>query len=341
MKYTIKVEPSGHVFEVNEGEKILDAALRQGFAFPYSCRGGACGSCKGKIVEGDVEYVDREPRALSEYDKQTGMALFCQARPTADMVIEMREISAAKDIQIKILPCRVSKMERLAHDVMRLYLKLPQVERVQFLAGQYLDILLPGGRRRSFSLANPPHDDELLELHIRRVEGGEYTQHIFEKMKEKDLLRIELPLGNFYLREDSGRPIILMAGGTGFAPIKAIIEHAIAEKTSRKIFLYWGVRDKASLYLPDLPQQWAAQHDNISFIPVLSEPKPEDSWQGRTGYVHQAIAEDFSDLSDYEIYACGPPVMIESGQTTFAGMGLKDDNFYSDAFNYAGDTPTA
>lgn len=337
MAYTITILPSEHTFVVEDGESILDSALRQGLAFPYGCRGGACGACKGKVVEGEVSYGDRTPMALSEFDKNAGMALFCLAKPEGDMVIEMKEITSSKEIQAKKLPCRVDKMEKLADDVMRLYLKLPQVERAQFFAGQYLDILLSDGRRRSFSMANPPHDDALIELHIRRVDGGEFTAHIFEKMKEKDLLRIEVPMGNFYLREDSDKPVIFMAGGTGFAPVKAMVEHAIAEKTDRKLYIYWGVRNKASLYLPDLPRQWAEQYDNITFIPVLSEPESSDGWDGRTGYVHQAIADDFESLAGHEVYACGPPVMIEAAQSTFSTRGLDMDDFYSDAFNFADD----
>ncbi|MDH5217065.1 MAG: CDP-6-deoxy-delta-3,4-glucoseen reductase, partial [Gammaproteobacteria bacterium] len=329
MTHTIEIRPSGHTFQVEEGENILDAALRQGHAFPYGCRGGACGACKGKVLEGSVNYGDRQARALSGYDKENGMALFCLAMPEQDMVIEMKEISSAKELQAKTLPCRVAKMERLADDVMRIYLKLPAVERAQFLAGQYLDILLKDGRRRSFSMANPPHDDELIELHIRRVDGGEFTRHVFEEMKEKDLLRIELPLGNFYFREDSDKPIIMMAGGTGFAPIKAIVEHAIAEKTDRKIHIYWGARDVASLYLSSLAQSWADENENIEFIPVLSDLAEGEVWNGRKGFVHQAIDDDFQSLTGYEVYACGPPVMIEAGQQVFAAKGLSDDNFYA------------
>ena len=285
-----------------------------------------------------MNYGDRQARALSAYDRENGMALFCLAMPEQDMVIEMKEISSAKEIQAKTLPCRVAKMEKLADDVMRIYLKLPEVERAQFLAGQYLDILLKDGRRRSFSIANPPHDDELIELHIRRVDGGEFTRHVFEEMKEKDLLRIELPLGSFYLREDSDKPIILMAGGTGFAPVKAIVEHAIAEEADRKIYIYWGARDVASLYLSSLAQSWADTHENIQFIPVLSDLAEGDAWTGRTGYVHQAIADDFESLAGFEVYACGPPVMIEAGQKMFASKGLSDDDFYADAFNFAEDS---
>lgn len=338
MSYTVLVQPSGHTFSVEANETILDGALRHGFAFPYGCRNGACGSCKGKLLSGTVDHGPSLPPALSEDDIANGQALFCVARATSDISVEVREVGAAKDIPIKTLPCRLAKKERLAHDVIRIKLKLPATERLQFLAGQYIDILLKDGKRRSFSLANAPHDDELLELHIRHVVGGRFTDPLFSgEMQEKALLRLEGPLGSFFLREDSERPMIMLAGGTGFAPIKAIVEHAIAEEIHRPIHIYWGVRAKRDLYLAELPQQWAETHDNIHFTPVLSEPMEDDNWQGRTGFVHEAVLADFQDLSAYEVYACGPPVMISAAKTGFSTQGLDPDNFYSDAFEIAGD----
>ncbi len=336
MTYKITVQPSGHQFENEEDETILDAALRQGFAFAYGCRAGSCGACKGKVLEGNFHYDgDQEPLALSEYDKKNNACIFCQAIPDTDLTLEVKEISAAKDIVVKTLPTRVVKMEKLAPDVMRLYLKLPMIERMQFLAGQYLDILLKDGRRRSFSIANAPHDDEFLELHIRKIEGGMFTSFVFDEMQEKALLRIEGPLGTFFYREESDKPLIFMAGGTGFAPIKGILEHVFAEKIKRPIYFYWGARDKTSLYLSELVQSWESQYSNFNYIPVLSEPKADDNWQGRTGWVHQAVADDFADLSPYQIYASGPPEMIDAAQSAFASQGLDMDNYFFDAFTFS------
>jgi len=339
MTFNITIQPSGHQFENEIEETILEAALRHGFAFSYGCRAGSCGACKGKILSGDFHYEDGEdPLALSESDKKNDQCIFCQAVPDSDLVLEVQEISAAKDIAVKTLPSRVVKMEKLASDVMRIYLKLPMIERMQFLAGQYLDILLKDGKRRSFSIANAPYDDELLELHIRKIEGGHFTTHVFDEMEEKALIRIEGPLGTFFLREESDRPLIFIAGGTGFAPIKGILEHAFEEGISRPMYLYWGARDCESLYLNELAESWAKKFDNFQYIPVLSSAKESDNWQGRVGFVHEAVAKDFSDLSSYQLYASGPPEMIDAGRDAFLKQGMDENHYYYDAFTFANDT---
>jgi len=359
MTFKVRIEPSGHEFTSAGDETILEAGLRHGFNLPYSCRNGACATCKGKLIAGRVDYGTYESKALSEQEKLAGMALFCRARPLEDLVIEAREIGAAKGIVIKTLPCRVVRMEKLAHDVMVLYLKLPQNERLQFLAGQYLDILLRDGRRRSFSLANAPHDDEFLQLHIRHLPGGHFSEHVFTRMKEKDLLRIQGPLGTFFLREDdasggasgaagatpdieaaSDRPIILMAGGTGLAPIKGILEHAFYVGVQRPMHLYWGVRALRDVYLHALIQSWVEAHGQFRYTPVLSDPAPDDHWDGRRGWVHEAVVQDHPDLAGYEIYASGPPAMIEAGKQAFAARGLRADQLFYDSFERARDDVT-
>jgi len=342
MSFQVTIKPSDHVFAVESSESVLEAALRQGFGLPYGCRNGACGTCKGKILEGKVDYGIYQESALSEAEKLAGAALFCQAKPQTDLVIEAREINAVKDIQIRKLPCRVQKMERPADDVMVLYLKLPANERLQFLAGQYIDILMKEGKRRSFSMANPPHDDECLQLHVRNIAGGAFTDYVFNKMKEREILRFEGPLGTFFLREDSDKPIIFVASGTGFAPIKGIIEHAFYKESRRGMTLYWGARKLSDLYMLQLPQQWQREHDNFKFIPVLSEALPEDRWQGRSGLVHQAVMDDFADLSNYQVYACGAPVMVEAARRDFAATrNLSMEEFYSDSFTFSNDPKTA
>jgi CDP-4-dehydro-6-deoxyglucose reductase, E3 len=344
MSHRITIKPSGHVFSAQPGETVLQAALREGFPLPYGCRNGACGTCKGKIIQGTVDFGSHNEDTLTEMEKQAGMALFCCALPLSELVIECREIGAIRDIKVKTMPCRVHKLERVAPNVMVISLKLPANERLQFLAGQYIDIFMKNGKRRSFSLANAPHDDELLQLHVRNYPGGTFAEHVFMRMQERDILRFEGPLGTFFLREDSDKPIIFVASGTGFAPVKSILEHAFHVRNlrgnERQMVLYWGNRTKADLYLADLVGSWQQKHDNFTFIPVLSEALQTDNWTGRTGLVHQAVLEDFNDLAGYQVYACGTPAMVEAAHMDFTRLrGLPEDEFFSDAFTVSPSEP--
>jgi len=338
MSYKVHVEPSGHEFEAEGEESVLDAALRHGYAFPYGCRNGVCGSCKGRLLSGNVHYAEDMLPGLEGEPAGSDAALFCQALPRSDLRIQVHEVESVAEIAVRTLPCRVVRIDHLADDVIRLFLKLPEGQRMQFLAGQYIDFLLGDGRRRAFSIANAPHDDQFIELHIRHVDGGAFTAYVFEQMKEKTILRFEGPLGTFFLREDSDRPIIFMGGGTGFAPLKGMIEHAFQIGVERPMHLYWGVRAKPDLYLPELPGRWVREHANFRFTPVLSEPRPEDNWTGRTGFVHQAVLQDYPDLSDFEAYISGPPVMVEAGRREFLAHGMAEDAMYSDAFEFAADS---
>ncbi len=333
MPHQVTLQPSGRQFTALDDETVLEAALRENLALPYGCRNGACGTCKGKVLSGTVDYGAHQAETLTDTEKARGLALFCTAKPTSDLVIEAKEIGATQDIPVKTLPCRVEKMEKLAADVMALWLKLPSSERLQFLPGQYIDFMLKDGKRRSFSLANAPEEDALLELHIRHVPGGFFTDQVFGAMKVKDIVRINGPLGSFFLRE-SDKPIVFLAGGTGFAPIKSILSHAFHHGGSRQMALYWGAKSLADLYLAALPAQWQSEHGNFSFIPVLSEPGQQDQWSGRTGLVHRAVLADFADLSGYEVYACGAPPMIEAAKREFMANGLPEAAFYSDSFAF-------
>ena len=337
MSFHITIQPSGHEYDVEEGATVLQAAIDAGIKLPYGCQNGACGACKGKVVAGAVDHAASPDGTLPQDQRDQGMALFCCARPLSDLVIEAKEVTSKTDIPVKTMPCRVQKLERLAPDVIALQLKLPTNERLQFLAGQYIEILLKDGKRRAFSLANAPYDDELLQLHIRLVPGGHFTEHVFGTMKEREMLRFEGPHGSFFLREDSKKPIILLAGGTGFAPIKSLVEYAIHSKIERPMQLYWGAKDRAGLYLPELPQRWATEHAHIQYVPVLSEPTPADAWSGRTGFVHQAVLADHADLSGFQVYACGAPAMIAAARRDFVARGLPEEEFYADSFTFAND----
>jgi CDP-4-dehydro-6-deoxyglucose reductase len=339
-KPTVTLQPSGQQFEVEEGESILTAALRNGYVLPYGCRNGACGSCKGKLIEGQIDYGRYSEKALTDEERSRGFALFCQAKALSDLVLEAREVRKAGDIQVRKLPARVHRLERAATDAMIVYLKLPANERLMFLPGQYIDILLKDGTRRSFSMANAPHDDEFLQLHIRHVPGGAFTDHVFKTMKERDILRFEGPFGTFFLREESSKPIVFVASGTGFAPIKAIIEAAFKRGVARPMTLYWGARRPKDLYLNALAEGWTAEHPGFRYVPVISDALAEDGWSGRTGFVHRAAMEDFPDLSGHQIYACGVPIMVDSARGDFTQKcRLPENEFFADSFTTAADKP--
>jgi len=305
MSFQVTIRPSNRTFTVEGDDVILEAARRNGIILPYGCRNGACGACKGKVLEGQVDYGQYAAHILPEFEKKHGFALFCQAKPLTELVIEAREINAAGEIQIKKLPCRVQKIERPSLDVAVLYLSLPANERLQFLAGQYVEIIMRDGKRRAYSMASPPEDDVHIELHVRNMAGGAFTDYVFNKMKERDILRFEGPLGTFFLREDSDKPIVFLASGTGFAPIKSIVEHAFHIGVKRRMVLYWGARIKPDLYMNDLAEKWQQDHDGFRFVPVLSEAQPQDNWTGRTGLVHRAVMDDLPDMSGHQVYACG------------------------------------
>ncbi len=336
MSFRVTVPSSGHEFEVESGETVLEAALRQGIGLPYGCRNGACGKCAGELVSGEVRYATELSSLALDQQKQ-GKTLFCQALPQSDLEIGVREIATSRDIEIKTLPCRVESMELLTHDIMKLELKLPETERLQFLAGQYIEFLLKDGKRRAFSIANAPHDDALIELHIRHVPDGQFGDYVFDGMKPKELLRLEGPLGSYYLREESTRPIILIGGGTGFAPLKGMLEHAFHVNLDRPIHLFCGVRARRDLYMDDMVNAWLKQHDNLSYTPVLSEPDVADDWHGKTGFVHEAVIEQYPDLSGYDVYMSGPPPMIKAGMDAFYAHGLPESQIYSDSFEYSDD----
>jgi CDP-4-dehydro-6-deoxyglucose reductase len=333
MSYLITVQPSGHTFMAEAGESIIDAALRQGFTLPYSCRSGSCGTCIGRVLRGEYCYDDEFP-ALEDLDPESGEALFCQAQPTSDLIIEATEIEVPDEVRIKNLPCKVVKKEQLCHDVVRLWLKVPDSQRLSFLAGQYVDVLMGDGTRRSFSIANAPHRSELIELHIRHVEGGGFTHYVFHELHEKAIWRIEGPLGTFFLRENSQRPVLLMGGGTGFAPLKGILEHAFHIGDPRPMHLFRGVRARRDLYLAELPEHWAREHANFRYTPVLSEPDVGDHWQGETGLVTDAVLRAYPDLSGFDLYMSGPPAMVHGAKDLFAEHGLPEERMFSDAFEF-------
>jgi NAD(P)H-flavin reductase/ferredoxin len=331
-EYEITSVPCGRTVTARKGETVLEAALHQGLNLPYQCREGVCGTCKGKILRGTVDYGTYQEGVLTEAEKEQGKALFCCAKPLSDLDIECNEVNELGRFPIKTMNVRVQKMERVAPDVMLLELSPEDGEQMNFIAGQYISVLLDDGTKRSYSFANPPHEPDRMQLHVRLVEGGKFTGHVFNGMKEGDVLRIEGPFGNFFLHEENDKPIIFMSGGCGFGAIKSMVEHAFHVGLNRPMVLYWGARTPVSLY-SDLPEKWQQEHDNFKFIPVLSEPNPEHHWQGRTGLVHDAILQDHQKLDGYQVYACGSPEMVEASRAPFMARGLPEDQYFSDAFS--------
>lgn len=342
MTFQVTIAPSQHQFTVTAEQTVLDAALAAGILLPYSCRSGACSTCKAKIVSGTIQPVPSAEVVLSPEEREAGYTLLCQARATSDLVVESREIRLASDIQVRKLPSRVTSISRPAADVAVLQLQLPATETFKFYAGQYVELILKDGKRRSYSMANPPYSATALELHIRHLPGGLFTDHVFglgaTQMKEREILRIEGPLGSFFLREDSQLPIVMVASGTGFAPIKAIIEHMVHQDIKRPVTLYWGGRRPCDLYMHALAQSWAATIPNFSYVPVVSDALSEDAWTGRTGFVHKAVMEDFPNLSGYQVYACGAPIVVDSARREFvAQCHLPDEAFFADSFTSEAD----
>ena len=336
MTFTVTVQPSGRTFTALRDEPILLAAIRQGVGLPYGCKDGACGSCKCRLLEGRVIHGAHQSKALSAAEEDAGFTLTCQAAAQTDLVIEARTVPGAGEYPVRKMPTRVISIEKPAPDVALLKMQLPANDPLRYRPGQYIEFILRDGARRSYSMANAPHtqgDKPGIELHLRHMPGGKFTDHVFGAMKEKEILRIEGPFGSFFLREDSARPIVLLASGTGFAPIKAIIEHMQFKGMGRPAALYWGCRSKADLYLHDWATNAAEQMPRLTYIPVLSEPKAQDLWAGRTGLVHEAVMQDLPDLSAHQVYACGAPIMVESAQRDFIGKcGLPAQEFYADAF---------
>lgn len=342
MRFKVTVLPGNQEFSVGAGQTVLDAALEAGIVLPYSCRSGTCSTCAGRIVAGEWDAGEAPQHILEAEELARGVTLLCQARPQSDLVIEAQVVRMADDIAVRKMPARVIAMENLAHDVRLLRLQLPASEPFRYQPGQFLEVILRDGRRRSYSIANPPDANNQVELHLRHMPGGAFTDHVFgagaTQMKLREILRVEGPLGSFFLREDDAWPVIFLASGTGFAPIKAILENMAATGSTRRTLLYWGGRRPRDLYMDALARQWAAEWPAFTYVPVVSDARPEDAWAGREGFVHHAVMADFPDLSGHQVYACGTPAMVESAQRDFIHYNqLSREAFFADAFTSEAD----
>ena len=343
MTYTITVQPSGRSFEAEPAETMLAAGIRQGIGLPYGCKDGACGSCKCKKLSGSVTHGPHQEKALSAQEEADGYVLTCCGTAQSDVVLESRQVTHAGAFPIKKMPARVAALEKLSPDVMRIKLQLPANDIIQYHAGQYVEFILRDGARRSYSMANAPHTliesgAPMVDLHVRHMRGGKFTDHVFSAMKEKEILRIEGPYGSFHLRDDSPKPMVLLASGTGFAPIKAIIEHMQFMGITRDAMLYWGGRRPHDLYLHDWVLARCAEMPHLTYVPVVSDALAEDAWSGRNGFVHQAVLQDLPDLSGHQVYACGAPIVVDSARKDYVEKaGLPSEEFYADAFTSEAD----
>jgi len=339
MSHQVSLAHSAVRFDVGDGETLLEAGLRQGLALPFGCQSGGCGSCRVRLLSGRVEYPEAwadGPPALSDDELAAGYILMCLARPVSDVELALHQPPGVEMLRPRTLPARVEEHRLLSHDVIGLRLSLPKGTGFHYLPGQYVDFLLSDGRRRSLSIACADAGDGRLEFHLRVTPGGRFANYIQSEMPERALLRFEGPLGAFYLREDSERPVLLLGGGTGFAPLKAILERALPRFPQRRFHLFWGVRSRRDLYLPDLPEAWRGQHANFRYTPVLSEPDAD--WSGERGFVHEALLRAYPALAGHELYLAGPPVMVHKGKETFVRAGLDADHLYYDSFDYAFET---
>ena len=332
-EYKVLVEPHGRHITVAADRPILEAALAAGLNLPHSCKSGHCSSCRVRLRAGEIDYPNGMPLGLTAQEAQAGNILLCQARARSDLIVEARLIASVTDVEIKTLPCRIAQLTPLAPDVMQVFLRLPAVEMLQFQPGQYLDILLDGGRRRSFSIASPPHDSDLLELHVRRVPGGGFSDGLFRTVPVGTLLRIEGPIGQFVYRENAS-PLLMIAGGTGFAPLKSMLRHILERGIDRPIHLYWGARQAHDVYEEERVLEWVRRYPNLRFTAVLSEATGTTAPHHRLGWVHEAVLADHPSLEPFEVYAAGPPALIEAIRASFPPRGVRQDRLFFDSFDY-------
>jgi CDP-4-dehydro-6-deoxyglucose reductase, E3 len=344
--FSVLIEPLGRTLVADAERSVLDAALAAGLNLPHSCKSGHCTSCRAQLRAGEIAYPGgRRPAGLMAHEAEAGRVLLCPARARSDLVVEVRplmragaapgggrELAAA--LEIRRMPCRIDAKQALAPDVMQLFLRLPAAESLPFLPGQYLDVLLDGGRRRSFSIASPPHDAARLELHVRRAPGGGFSDAVFDALPVGSLLRIEGPVGQFFY-EPSAAPLLLIAGGTGFAPIKSLLRHVLeVERSTRPLHLYWGARTAQDVYEHETVRRWAAAHPNLHYVPVLSAPVEDTGWRG--GWVHDAAAGDLgAELARHDVYVAGPPALVEAVRTGFPELGVEPGRIRFDSFDYA------
>jgi NAD(P)H-flavin reductase/ferredoxin len=334
-EFAISVHPDERILVARRGETILEAGLREGLPMPYECRNGGCGKCKGIVLAGAVVMEAYQESALDAAERAAGKVLFCCAEPIGDLEIVYEPLVGARPAPVHRYRARITELTQLAPDVIKAMLEVDEGGKLRWHAGQYINVILDDGAKRSFSFATRPTEGRNIELHVRRVPGGRFSTWLFHVAKVGAFIDFEGPLGSFHLREDGAKPLIFVAGSTGFAPVKSMLEYAFERGIAREMVLYWGVRHREDLYAADLCEAWAREHANFRFVPVLSEPQAGDGWTGRTGLVHQAILSDYASLAGYQVYACGSVEMVEAVAPALGARGLSPDDCFSDAFHLA------
>jgi len=329
MVYKCIILPSKLEFDLAENTTILQSALNAGIHLAYSCTSGRCGSCKAKLIEGKLKQSNSS-EGISDQELQSGYVLTCAAIPESDILLEASYFPELQGIEPRIHPCKIESIEFPAEDVAILKVRLAPGDQIKYLPGQYVEFV-EKEFRRSYSIANIKETFAGLEFHIKRIPNGKFSEKIFDLANKNDLLRFKGPIGTFYYR-DNQSPVILIAGGTGFAPIKAIIEYMMTYDVRREIYLYWGASTTDGFY-SELPVVWKDKIKNFKFIPVYSGDHSE--WEGRRGLVHEAVLEDFKDLSKFDVYACGSPDMIKIIKEKFVLCGLDYSRLYEDSFLFS------
>jgi CDP-4-dehydro-6-deoxyglucose reductase len=333
MSRKITLMPSGSRAVAEDGESILQAALAVEFRFPHGCGNGQCGGCKARLLQGEIDYLnDYRPDLLSRREREQGMIVSCMASPRSEVCIEVQEAVDKPLIERRIYEAKLVEKNRLSEDVLQLVLTLPQEDQAMYYPGQYLSVLLDDGDRRAFSMASSPANRSGIELHIRHRPTGRLTPRLFNDIQVGDALRIEFPLGDFMLDDKSERPLLLIAGGTGFAPIKSMIESMSDQllEDRRQVHLFWGAENGSLLYMDASARGWSEQYPCFEYTPVISGA--DEHWFGERGLVHKAVVARYPDLSSFDIYLAGPQAMVAAAEKTFPAFGADPTRCFSDAF---------
>lgn len=336
MAYRVQLAETGQSFEIEADETVLAAALRADVALAHDCQLGGCGTCRVRLIDGTVHYAE-PPLALTPEEESEGYALACQAVPTSDLVIsparaEVDMPPAARHAAV------VRAMRPLSPLVTHLALEIPALDTLDYRPGQHLNVLMPDGSTRSFSMASKPQGNHV-DFHIRRIESGRFTDLGLSQLKTGDTLDVEMPLGSFHYRAQDYRPLLMVATGTGLAPFKAMLEAQMDDPDCPPVSLYWGARTIGDIYLHDQIRTWGERLYEFNYVPVLS--RADADWDGRRGYVQDAVTADLDDLSEHAIYLCGSPEMIFSAKQAFIARGASLEHIYTEGFTMQQAQPAA